>query len=119
MSALAPVVQDICYDPGHVYTFHIMQHIVDVANYRIPVPGFGKFNLLPYLQGQPIRFMAYDRNSQMHLWNLEVRQGDLSAFTVLYPAICTLTAVLLSTKMRAQCPAGVASWAHRQGRCVW
>jgi Protein of unknown function (DUF1769) len=67
------LLQGICFEPGLIYTFHVRQHIVDVANYKIPIPGFGKFSLLPYLQGQPIRFMAYDRSSKLHLWNLEVR----------------------------------------------
>lgn len=45
---------------------------MDIANYTIPIPALGKFCLLPYLQGQPIRFMAYDRMSHLHAWNMEV-----------------------------------------------
>ena len=59
------------FDPKHVFTFHVRQHIVDVANYRLPTT-LGTINLLSYLKGQPLRFMAVDVETQRHLWNLEV-----------------------------------------------
>lgn len=49
-----------------------MQHVVDVANYRFPTSLYS-INLLSYLKGQPLRFMAVDIDTQQHLWNLEVR----------------------------------------------
>lgn len=83
----------MCYDPAHVYTFHVRQHIVDVANYKIPIRSMGRFNLLPYLKGQPIRFMAYDRSSEQHLWNLEActtPQRMLPCCRLLCLFLCTL-----------------------------
>lgn len=66
------LMQATFFDPSHVYTFHVRQHVVDVANYRLPT-SLCSVNLLSYLKGQPIRFMAVDVDSQQHLWNLEVR----------------------------------------------
>lgn len=65
------MLQAAVFDPKHVYTFHIRQHLVDVANYTLPT-SLGSINLLSYLKGQPLRFMAVDIDSKVHLWNLEV-----------------------------------------------
>jgi hypothetical protein len=82
-------MQGIKFDPQFVYTFHIRQHIVDVANYQVPIKGIGKVNLLSYLHGQPIRFMAFDRAQNEHLWNFEVR-WLLLACVKMYSFSCEL-----------------------------
>ena len=65
-------MQAAFYDQEHVYTFHIAQHVVDIAAYKLMLPGWGH-TLFGHLDGQPIRFMAYRPSTQEYFWNLEVR----------------------------------------------
>jgi hypothetical protein len=75
----AHAVQTAFFEPDLVYTFHIAQHTVDVVNYKLAVPALPILNhsLLGHLAGQPLRFMAINRLSKGHYWNLEVRHCQL------------------------------------------
>ena len=64
-------MQNTYYEPHHVYTFHIRQHIVDVVNFKLMLPIL-KYDLVHHLNGQPLRFMAVHEPSGQHYWNFEV-----------------------------------------------
>jgi Protein of unknown function (DUF1769) len=68
-------LQAAFFEPEYVYTFHIAQHMVDVANYEVVLPIW-HHKLFGHLDGQPIRFMAIKRGTKDYFWNLEVRPAE-------------------------------------------
>eukprot|EP00877_Chromochloris_zofingiensis_P008386 jgi/Chrzof1/3800/Cz13g09090.t1 len=54
----------------YVWTVHMWQNIVDVATYRLGLPGFISLDLTQFLDGQPIQIMAKDLESGDYFFNL-------------------------------------------------
>ena len=71
-------MKEHAYTTEHVWTFHIWQHAVDLAAYKLAV--IFKPSLIQYLDGQPLAFLAMLRgsaNPPSYLWKFDVWHRDL------------------------------------------
>jgi hypothetical protein len=66
---LSPLKDEKEFDTEHVYTFHIHQHMVDLSTFHLHL--LRKFDLVRYLDGQPLQTMMKDRKSGQYLFSVE------------------------------------------------
>lgn len=55
----SPLNQEKVFDMGHIWTFHIHQHMVDISTFTLHV--LRHFDITHYLNGQPLQSMIKDR----------------------------------------------------------
>lgn len=55
----SPLNKERVFDMGHVWTFHIHQHMVDMSTFTLYV--LRHFDITHYLNGQPLQSMIKDR----------------------------------------------------------
>ena len=55
----SPLSKEKVFDMGHVWTFHIHQHMVDLSTFTLHV--LRQFDITHYLNGQPLQSMIKDR----------------------------------------------------------
>ena len=58
----SPLNKEKVFDMGHVWTFHIHQHMVDMSTFTLYV--LRHFDITHYLNGQPLQSMIKDRWAQ-------------------------------------------------------
>ena len=55
----SPLNKEKVFDMGHIWTFHMHQHIVDLSTFNMQI--LKQFDITHYLNGQPLQSMIKDR----------------------------------------------------------
>lgn len=66
----SPLSKEKVFDMGHVWTFHIHQHMVDMSTFTLHV--LRHFDITHYLNGQPLQSMLKDRSTGEYAVSFEV-----------------------------------------------
>ena len=63
------------FKPGHVYTFHFWQHMLDCAAFKLDL-GIAAFDLAKHLDGQPLQLMAQQSSNGAYLWQFHLEHDS-------------------------------------------
>jgi len=60
------------FTPGHMYTFHFWQHMLDCAAFKLDL-GIAAFDLAKHLDGEPLQLMAQQKRNSAYLWRFQLQ----------------------------------------------
>ncbi|KAA6424912.1 MAG: hypothetical protein FRX49_05086 [Trebouxia sp. A1-2] len=66
----SPLNKEKVFDMGHIWTFHMHQHIVDLSTFNMQI--LKQFDITHYLNGQPLQSMIKDRATGEYVVSFEV-----------------------------------------------
>lgn len=66
----SPLNKEKVFDMGHIWTFHMHQHIVDLSTFSMQI--LKQFDITHYLNGQPLQSMIKDRATGEYVVSFEV-----------------------------------------------
>ena len=55
-------IEDLWWEPGYVYTYHVYQHLIDFSTFKLNVGGFFGLDIAFALNGQPLQVTIRDLN---------------------------------------------------------
>jgi len=64
----SPLSKEKVFDMGHIWTFHMHQHIVDLSTFNMQI--LKQFDITHYLNGQPLQSMIKDRWAALYIMTL-------------------------------------------------
>ena len=53
-------IEDLYWEPGLVYTYHVYQHIIDFSQFKLNVAGLFGLDVAFVLDGQPLQVTVRD-----------------------------------------------------------